>query len=293
MRKDVLMTDSQTGYRLLDSGNFRKLEQLGPFCLDRPAPQAIWRPAQSPSLWQTADAMYHRSSSGGGSWEYRRKLPEEWTLTYYGLTLKINMTDFGHLGIFPEQGPNWTWIREQIQNGGSNLNVLNTFAYTGGSSLAAAAAGANVVHLDASKGIVSWAKENADQSKLGDKPIRWIVDDVVKFIRREIRRGNRYEGIILDPPSFGRGPKGEVWKFENDLPALLEACRQLLPSQPRFVLLGAHSPGFTQLALENLLLDMMRGFDGEVSSMEMVIPEDQTNRYLPSGTMARWAGRNR
>jgi 23S rRNA (cytosine1962-C5)-methyltransferase len=293
MRKDVLMTDSQTGYRLLDSGNFRKLEQLGPFCLDRPAPQAIWRPAQSPSLWQTADAMYHRSSSGGGSWEYRRKLPEEWTLTYYSLTLKINMTDFGHLGIFPEQGPNWTWIREQIQNGGSNLNVLNTFAYTGGSSLAAAAAGANVVHLDASKGIVSWAKENADQSKLGDKPIRWIVDDVVKFIRREIRRGNRYEGIILDPPSFGRGPKGEVWKFENDLPALLETCRQLLPSQPRFVLLSAHSPGFTPLALENLLLDMMRGFDGEVSSMEMVIPEDQTNRYLPSGTMARWAGRNR
>jgi 23S rRNA (cytosine1962-C5)-methyltransferase len=194
------------------------------------------------------------------------------------------------MGLFPEQGPNWTWLREQIQAGRRDITVLNTFAYTGGSSLAAAAAGAGVVHLDASKGIVGWARDNADISGLADKPIRWIVDDVIKFIAREFRRGNRYEAIILDPPSFGRGPKGEVWKFEKDLPALLEACRQLLAPRPRFILLSAHSPGFTPLALENLLLDMMRGFDGRTSSLEMVVPESETGRYLPSGTMARWSG---
>ena len=200
------------------------------------------------------------------------------------------MTDFGHLGLFAEQGPNWRWIQEQIEVARRPIHVLNTFAYTGGSSLAAAAAGANVVHLDAAKGINLWARENAQASGLDERPIHWITDDVVKFVDREIRRGKHYDGLILDPPSFGRGPKGQVWKLEKDLPELLDVCRQLLSQKPRFILLSAHTPGFSPIALENLLADMTRSYQGRLSSMEMVIPQSDSNRYLPSGIMARWSG---
>jgi len=276
-------------YHLLDSGNFRKLEQVGPYRLDRPAPQAIWQPRQAADLWQSAAAVYHRSQSGGGDWEFKRPCPAEWSITYYGLTMKIKLTDFGHLGLFAEQGENWAWIQQQISAAQRPVQLLNTFAYTGGASLAAAAAGAGVVHLDAARGIVNWGRDNAELSGLAGKPIRWIVDDVTKFVAREGRRGNTYEAIILDPPSFGRGPKGKVWKFENDLPDLLTACGQLLSPQPCFILLSAHTPGFSALALENLLADMMAGFDGHLSSREMVIPEQAGGRYLPSGIMARWS----
>ncbi len=283
------MSNPKNTYQLLDSGNFEKLEQVGRYRLIRPSPQAIWQPRR-PKLWRTADAHYRRSSSGGGSWTFKRKLPDHWHIQYGGLTLKIKLTNFGHLGIFAEQAENWDWIRAQIARAPQKpVRVLNTFAYTGGSSLAAAQAGAEVVHLDAARGIVSWARENAALSALDDRPIRWIVDDVSKFVAREIRRGNRYDGIILDPPSFGRGKKGEVWKFEDDLPKLLAMCRQILSPNPRFVLLSAHTPGFTPLALENLLADMMRGFGGNLSSMEMTIPETDSPRRLPGGTMARWS----
>lgn len=282
------MSNPKNTYQLLDSGNFEKLEQVGRYRLIRPSPQAIWQPHR-PKLWHTADAHYRRSSSGGGSWAFKNKLPDHWHIQYGGLTLKIKLTNFGHLGIFAEQAENWDWIRAQIAATHQKpVRVLNTFAYTGGSSLAAAQAGAEVVHLDAARGIVSWARENAALSGLDGRPIRWIVDDVSKFVAREIRRGNQYDGIILDPPSFGRGKKGEVWKFEDDLPKLLDMCRQILSPNPRFVLLSAHTPGFTALALENLLADMMRGFSGKLSGMEMTIPEADGGRLLPSGTMARW-----
>jgi len=275
-------------YTLLDSGNFEKLEQVGPYRLIRPSPQAIWKPRKSARFWRTADAQYHRSKSGGGQWTFNRTLPPEWVISHYGLTLKIKLTDFGHLGLFAEQGPNWQWIQERVRAAKYPLNVLNTFAYSGGSSLAAAAAGAKVAHVDASKGIVAWARENAALCDLTDRPIRWLIDDVSKFVAREGRRGNRYDGIILDPPSFGRGTKGEVWKFEQHLPNLLGQCRRLLSDKPAFVLLSAHTPGFTPLALQNLLADMMAGFGGRLESLEMTIPEADGPRHLPSGTMARW-----
>lgn len=282
------MSPAKNTYQLLDSGNFQKLEQVGSYRLVRPAPQAIWKPAQPQTLWDTAQAIYHRSSSGGGDWEYKQQLPENWNVTYHGLTMQIKMTNFGHLGLFAEQGDNWDWIQDQISKANHPVNVLNTFAYTGGSSLAAAAAGANVVHLDAAKGIVGWARENAQLCRLEDRPIRWLIEDVSKFVAREIRRGNQYDAIILDPPSFGRGAKNEVWKFEQDLPLLLDNCRQILSKNPLFMLLSAHTPGFTPLALENLLADMMSGFGGRLSSAEMIIPQENSNRVLPSGTMARW-----
>ncbi len=282
------MSNPKNTYQLLDSGNFEKLEQVGRYRLIRPSPQAIWQPRR-PKLWRTADAHYRRSRSGGGSWSFKQKLPEQWHIQYGGLTLKIKLTNFGHLGVFAEQAENWRWIAAQIAKSKRKpVRVLNTFAYTGGSSLAAAQAGAEVAHVDAARGIVSWARENATLSGLDDRPIRWLVDDVGKFVAREIRRGHKYDGIILDPPSFGRGKKGEVWKFENDLPKLLEMCRQILSPTPLFVLLSAHTPGFTPLALENLLGDMMRGFGGTLSHLEMTIPEADGSRRLPSGTMARW-----
>lgn len=292
-------------YQLLDSGHSNKLEQVGPYRLIRPAPQALWSPTQNTSLWENVHAIYHRSPSGGGHWDYKARLPASWTIVYHGLKLKIKLTDFGHLGLFAEQGPNWAWIQASIKQAASSINaknakgereardlnqsikVLNTFAYTGGSTLAAATTGAKVVHVDASKGIVAWARENAAIAGLGQKPIRWIVDDVTKFVKRELRRGNRYDALILDPPSFGRGSKGEIWKFEQDLPKLLDLCRGLLSQRPCFVLLSAHTPGFTPLALENLLAEMMGAYGGQLDSQEMVIPYQQ-GRVLPSGTMAQW-----
>ncbi|MBL7050205.1 MAG: class I SAM-dependent methyltransferase [Nitrospira sp.] len=282
------MSHAQNSYTLLDSGNFRKLEQVGPYRLNRPAPQAIWNPALTEIKWADTHAYYHRSSSGGGKWEYKSKLPENWTINYHGMTMKIKLTDFGHLGLFPEQGPNWDWIKDQIRKADRPVKVLNTFAYTGGSSLAAAAAGAEVVHLDAAKGMEIWARENAKLSKMDNLPIRWLVDDVTKFINREIRRGNRYDAIIMDPPSFGRGSNGEVWKFEDNLPSLLELCSQIISPEPVFMLLSAHTPGITPLTLENLLADLTGPFSGTMSSSEMIIPEQSSKRVLPSGTMARW-----
>lgn len=279
---------AQDSYILLDSGNFKKLEQVGPYRLIRPAPQAIWKPARPAQEWASAHAQYHRSGSGGGQWEYKTKLPDNWTVKYYGLTMQIKLTDFGHMGLFPEQGPNWEWLQAQINRAKRPLKILNTFAYTGGSSLAAAAAGAEVVHLDAAKGMEAWARENARLNNMNDRPIRWLVDDVTRFIKREIRRDSVYDGIIMDPPSFGRGSRGEVWKFEEDLPELLALCGQVLAKNPVFVLLSAHTPGVTPLSLENLLADLTGKFGGNLMSAELVIPEYKGKRKLPSGTMARW-----
>lgn len=280
---------SYNTYQLLDTGHGTKLEQVGPYRLIRPAPQALWQPTQPTELWQTAAAHYRRHSSGGGAWTYSRTLPAQWTLTYYNFSLIVKLTDFGHLGFFAEQGLQWQWLQQQIRAANRPIRLLNTFAYTGGSSLAAAAAGASVVHLDAADGIVAWAKDNAQLTGLDSAPIRWLVEDVSKFVAREIRRGQRYDALVLDPPSFGRGSKGEVWKLERDLQPLLDLCRQLLSPQPLFVLLSAHTPGCTPLTLQNLLMEMMAPYGGHLTSMEMVIPEHSSGRLLPSGAVARWS----
>ncbi len=276
------------GYRLLDSGKENKLEQVGDCLLVRPAPQAVWSPTLPEKRWDAADAVYIRSSTGGGNWDFRNRIPEQFDIDFSGLKFIIKPTGFGHLGLFPEQSDNWEWIAERIKTAGRPVSVLNMFAYTGGSTLAAANAGASVCHLDASKGVVDWARENAALSRLSDRPVRWIVDDVMKFIEKEIRRGKTYDAIILDPPSFGRGAKGEVWKIENDLTKLLADCQKLLSDKPLFILLSCHSPGFTPLVLQNLLAEMMKGKKGLLSCGEMVIPEE-TGRLLPSGAYARWA----
>jgi len=256
--------------------------------LQRPALQAIWSPHRTSSDWEAADATFIRSSSGGGRWQYGHSLPDSFVLPVGSIKLKIKLTDFGHLGFFPEQQENWLWIAGQIRDAGRPINVLNLFAYTGGSTLAAAGAGAAVCHLDSAKGVVAWARENAALSGLAGRPVRWIVEDVLKFVRRERRRKRRYDAIILDPPSFGRGSKGEVWKIERDLPVLLHDCRSLLSDRPLFVLLTGHSPGLTPLVLHNLLADMLAGHPGHIAMGEMTLTESGSGRRFPNGSYARW-----
>ncbi|MBV7334303.1 class I SAM-dependent methyltransferase [Chloroflexi bacterium TSY] len=279
-------------YILLDSGNMRKLERLGNYTLIRPAPQAIWQPHLPRGEWNRADAIYTRDSSGSGQWTWQNKIERDFDVLYNDMQLHIKLTNFGHMGLFAEQAANWTWMRELIRKrmdatNQRNLHVLNLFAYTGGSTLAASQAGAHVVHLDAAKGVVDWARKNAQLCRLEERPIRWLVDDAVKFIKREERRGNRYEGIILDPPSFGRGPKGEVFKIEKDLAQLLEGCRALLSNQALFFLYSCHTPGFTPITMQNQLEPVVAKLDGELETGEMTITE-RNGRLLPSGVYGRW-----
>lgn len=283
------LAQATEGYVLLDSGHGAKLEQVGPYLLVRPAPQALWRPALPSEAWDQAAARFQRHNTGGGAWSYRRPLPEAWTLTYCHLTLKVKLTDFGHLGFFAEHGPQWQWVSERIRAAQRPLRLLNAFAYTGAMTLAAALAGASVVHLDAAEGIVTWARDNAHLAGLSTAPIRWVVEDVSKFLRREVRRGNTYDALVLDPPSFGRGSKGEVWKLERDLPELLDLCRQVLSPELQFVLLSAHTPGVTPYVLVNLLADMLGTNQGQLTSMEMTVPQHHSSRLLPSGALARWS----
>lgn len=279
------------GYQLLDSGVENKLERVGPYLLVRPSPQAVWSPSLPKERWQEADALYIRSSTGGGKWEFKRRLPEKWEIEYGDFRFDVKPTGFGHLGLFPEQIESWEWISEKVKTSKREITVLNLFAYTGGSTLAAASSGASVCHLDASKGVVDWGRENAALSGLSGQSIRWIVDDAQKFIGKEIRRGKRYDAIILDPPSFGRGARGEVWKIENDLTKLLNSCRELLSDDPLFVLLSCHSPGFTPLVLQNLLAEMMKNIKGNLSCAEMMITEAESGRPLPCGSYARWSSK--
>ena len=278
-------------YTLLDSGDGKRLEIVGPYRLVRPAPQAIWPASLPEKEWARADAEYERSAKGGGDWRWNRSIDREFDILFSDLALRIRLTDFGHLGLFPEQAETWQWLRETIRNRLAgrefNLNILNLFAYTGGSTLVASQAGAHVVHVDAAKGVVDWARENAKLSHMDDRPIRWIVDDALKFVQREVRRGSRYHGIILDPPSFGRGPKGQVFKIENQLLPLLDACRQLLDRVALFVLYTCHTPGFTPLVLSNQLDAYLHNKRGAIESGEMTV-QDEKGRLLPGGTYARW-----
>jgi 23S rRNA (cytosine1962-C5)-methyltransferase len=279
-------------YQLLDSGNAQKLEQIGSYTMVRPAAQAIWPPRLPAAAWQRAQAVYTRDSSGSGTWSWRTNVKREFDILFERLSFRIKLTDFGHLGLFPEQAEQWSWLRQMIRDrlqrtNHRNLHVLNLFAYTGGSTLAASQAGAHVVHVDAAKGIVDWARRNAELCHLQDRPIRWLVDDAFKFVQREARRNSRYQGIILDPPSFGRGPKGEVFKIEDDLLPLLEACAQVLAPDALFVLYSCHTPGFTPLVLQNQVESIIHDRRGRCEYGEMIVM-DQQGRGLPSGAFARW-----
>jgi 23S rRNA (cytosine1962-C5)-methyltransferase len=267
-------------YALIDSGNEQKLERFGDYTLVRPCSQAVWKPAKEKRLWEQADAVFSREPAN--KWKMVRKLPASWVVEWGGVKFKIAPTDFGHLGVFPEHALLWKWMAGKISKG---TKVLNLFAYSGGATLAAALAGAEVCHLDASKTIVAWARENAALNELEKAPIRWIVDDVLKFLKREIRRGVRYEGIILDPPTFGRGNQGEVFKIERDLTPILEMCRELLSAHPKFLILSSHTPGYTPLVMHHLMTQAMAGLKGTIEAGEMVIPGPLE---LPSGTYARW-----
>lgn len=268
-------------YRLLDSGNQEKLEQFGKYLIARPCAQALWSPSEPRALWEKADARFTRD--GGNQWQLRASLPKEWAVEIEGLEFKIAPTDFGHLGVFPEHSLLWSWMEPLIRKRGG-AQILNLFAYSGGATLAAARAGAKVCHLDASKGMVAWARENAERNNLQEAPIRWIVDDVTKFLGREKKRGNRYDGIILDPPSFGRGNQGELFKIEKDILPLLRACRELLSENPLFLLFSTHTPGMTPLVMEHLMEEVMQG--GVIEKGEMIIP---SQRPLPCGSFARWS----
>jgi 23S rRNA (cytosine1962-C5)-methyltransferase len=271
-------------YELLDSGDQRKLEKFGPFILSRPCSQALWKPVLQASEWAKADASFSRD--GGNKWSYKSKLPPSWVSSIQGLKFKISPTDFGHLGVFPEHSTLWEGMQGAL-SGRKEPRVLNLFAYSGGATLAAARAGAKVCHVDASKGMVAWARENAELNRFSDLPIRWIVDDVFKFLEREARRGSRYEGIILDPPSFGRGAKGEVFKIEQDIHFLLDLCVQLLSEEARFLLLTTHTPGMTPLVMEQLLGQKLSQKKGSLDAGEMLLPAAR-HLQLPCGSFARW-----
>ncbi len=261
-------------YQLLDSGNGRKLERFGPFVLNRPCPQAIWRPRAD---WE-ADAIFHREEET--KWTFLRTLPESWQVCVEGIAMKIAPTDFGHVGLFAEHAGLWKWMCDRVRPGSS---ILNLFAYSGGATLALAKAGASVCHLDASKGMVQWARGNSLLNGLADAPIRWIVDDALKFLHRERKRGVRYDGILLDPPTFGRGAQGEVFKIERDLPELLELCKALLSERPLFLVLSCHSPGFTPIGLSHCLKQLFKK-SPEVFEMEILAKEGFS---IPSGCAAR------
>jgi 23S rRNA (cytosine1962-C5)-methyltransferase len=280
-------------YRLLDTGNFQKLETFGPHRFIRPAPQAIWSKSLAKEEWDKADGeyQYFKGKESGGEWNLFRKLPKEgWSIGFQDLKFMIRPTGFGHIGLFPEQALNWIWISEQIKNSGrSEVNVLNVFGYTGASTLACARAGAKVTHVDASKASVTWAKDNLELSGLGERSVRWIVDDAMKFLGREHKRGRRYDAIIMDPPSFGRGPNGEVWKIENTLSDLMEQCKNILSEDPLFFLLTTHSPGFSALTMKNMLqIYLAEEREGVFSTDEMFIYDTGSNLHLPNGFYARW-----
>lgn len=281
-------------YRLLDSGNGRKLEQFGAHRFIRPAPQAIWPARRAKEEWDEAvsEYTYSKGKDYGGEWHNRPGLPKDaWRLTCQDLIFEIKPTGFGHMGLFPEQAAHWLWIRDFLKSlpDGHPKNVLNIFGYTGASTLAAAAGGASVAHVDSSKASVNWARKNLEISGLGDRTVRWYVDDVLKFLKREHNRERFYEGIILDPPTFGRGAKGEVWKIEKDLPQLLQRCRNVLSREPRFILFTTHSPGFSALTLKNMMLNyLVEPNSGQFDAGEMYLHNEEQGYHIPSGFYSLW-----
>ncbi|MBQ7714232.1 MAG: class I SAM-dependent methyltransferase [Oscillospiraceae bacterium] len=282
------IADGWKDYELLDCGGGEKLERWGGHVLVRPDPQAIWETGREHAGWRTAQGRYFRSAAGGGHWE-KDALPAQWTVKYRDLAFQVKPMNFKHTGLFPEQAVNWDFARERIQAAGRPIRVLNLFAYTGGATVACAAAGARVCHVDAAKGMVAWAKENAKASGLESAPVRWLVDDCGKFVERELRRGNAYDAIILDPPSYGRGPGGEVWKLENDLFPFLKRVALLLSDKPLFVILNSYTTGLAPSVLGYLLhLLVADKHGGRVTWDELGLPVTATGLALPCGATGRW-----
>lgn len=276
-------------YELIDCSGGERLERWGDITLIRPDPQVIWNTPKKNSLWKKADAVYHRSNSGGGSWEVKNKIPDFWSIAYKDLSFNVKTMGFKHTGIFPEQAVNWDYTAQLIKNAGRPVKVLNLFAYTGGATVAALNAGAEVVHVDASKGMVLWAKENAALSGVADKKVRWIVDDCIKFVQREIRRGNKYDIIIMDPPSYGRGPGGEVWKLENEVYNFVELCSQVLSDNPIMVLINSYTTGLSPAVMQYILGSVIKPkYNGIVESDEIGLPVTSTGMILPCGASAIW-----
>ena len=276
-------------YELIDATGGSRLERWGDALLVRPDPQVVWRNERTSPLWAKADAVYHRSDKGGGQWEYRRRLPEKWQIGWQGLRLVVSPTGFKHTGVFPEQAVNWAWYGRKIRAAGRPIRVLNLFGYTGGATLACAAAGASVCHVDASKGMVQWGKENAAASALADRPIRWLVDDCAKFVAREQRRGSRYDAIIMDPPSYGRGPGGEVWKLENCIYDLIEQCTQVLSDEPLFVAVNSYTTGLSPAVMEYILKTLLCPEKGGTTSCDEIgLPVSSTGGVVPCGATAFW-----
>lgn len=286
----ILTTPVGEGYELLDSGEGEKLERYGEVVVARPDPQSLWNKNLSESEWEEADAYFKRASFDA-NWSLRRDLPERWPVELAGLKFWIKLSAFKHTGIFPEQVGNWDWIREKIgkEKRMEPVKVLNLFGYTGGASLAAAQAGAEVVHVDGSKSAIGWARDNAALSGLAEKPVRWILDDAQKFVAREIKRGKKYDGIIMDPPAFGHGAEGEVWKIEEDLLPLLESCKQILSEEPLFFIINGYASGYSAVAYQNSLGDLMKSFGGQIEIGELTIAEKNSERLLPAGIFARWS----
>lgn len=284
-----LSPEGWTDYELLDSGEGAKLERFGAFTLVRPDKGIFWSRSLPAKRWEDADAIFQQPESGEGQWVQRRPVPAQWLMHYGDLAFWARLTPFRHTGVFPEQSPQWDWIAKQIRASRSAVNVLNLFAYTGIASLAAAAAGAQVTHVDASRPTVAWARENAAAAGLQDRPIRWILDDVLKYVRRESRRGKRYDAIIMDPPVFGRGPKGEIWRFGKSFPLLLQACKDILSERPLFIVVTAYAIDESSLLLYNLLSEWMKGHRGYVTSGELVLQDSAAHRPLATAIYARWS----
>ena len=276
-------------YELLDSGNQQRLERFGSYRISRPDPQLIWKPGLKERDWNNVDAVYERSNEDRGRWVMKSSMPEKWLVHYKNLSFYAKLTPFKHTGIFPEQAIHWDWMSEKIEKAKRPINVLNLFSYTGISSLVCAAAAASVTHVDASHPTIGWAKQNQIASKLQDKPIRWILDDVMKFVQREIRRGNQYDAIIMDPPVYGRGPQGETWSFNTSFPMLMEDCQKLLSKNPLFVLANAYAISSSAITLENVLMDYLP--KGKMECGELCIKEKSLGRLLSTGIFARWSAK--
>ncbi|WP_026655627.1 MULTISPECIES: class I SAM-dependent methyltransferase [Butyrivibrio] len=279
-------------YEVIDTSSGEKLERWGDYMLVRPDPQVIWKTDKKHFGWKKWNGHYHRSNKGGGEWEFRN-LPEEWTINYKELTFNLKPFSFKHTGLFPEQAANWDWFSSLIKEANREIKVLNLFAYTGGATVSAAKAGAKVTHVDAAKGMVAWAKENAASSGLADAPIRYLVDDCVKFVEREIRRGNKYDGIIMDPPSYGRGPKGEIWKIEDSVFPFIELTSKLLSDKPLFFLINSYTTGLQPAVLSYMLHTVLDPIHpGTIEANEIGLPVKSNGLVLPCGASGRWTAKN-
>ncbi len=289
----MIITGPQKDYELIDSGDGKKLERYGSYVLSRPDPQALWKPAKDKDVWGEAHAVFIRDGKNA-SWKKTPNLPTAWEINFGGLVFEIRMSSFKHTGLFPEHLSNWTWLEEKLKVESKKAiksapKILNLFGYTGGATLACAKAGAEVCHVDGSKMAIDWARKNQKLSGLDDKPIRWILDDALVFLRREIKRGIRYDGIIMDPPAFGHGPKGEVWKIEEQFTELIDLCMQVLSDEPILFLINGYASGFSPIAYQNNLIPLVETYGGSIEAGELAIEESGSGRLLPTGIFARWS----